>query len=83
MNVMPVSNPYAPRLPQNSPAHLRDIARRRWTAQREQERRRDAVSAIDHLNRIRRLRPGRSVASSRSPVYGMFSEFSEALFRAR
>ena len=78
MNVMSVSNPYAPRLPQNSPAHLRDMAKRRWMAQREQRRQRqsaqEAASSVDGVNRIRRLRPGRSAASSLSPVYGMFSE---------
>ena len=84
MNVMPVSNPYAPRLPLNSPAHLRDVAQRRWTAQREQQRklkrRQGATNVVDRVARIRRLRPGRSAANPLSPVYNMFNE---AVLRAR
>ena len=84
MNVMPVSNPYAPRPPQNSPEHLRDVARRRWMAQQDQQRKRKrrqlADNAIDRVTQIRRLRPGRAAANSLSPVYNMFNE---SFFRAR
>ena len=84
MNVISASNPYAPRLPLNSPTHLRDVAQRRWTAQREQDRkrkRRQAESSpADRLNRIRRLRPGQTAANSLSPIYTMFNE---SFFRVR
>ena len=87
MNVISASNPYAPRLPLNSPTHLRDVAQRRWTAQREQERKRRQAesssaenSSVDHLNRIRRLRPGQAAANSLSPVYNIFNE---SFFRVR
>ena len=84
MNVMPVSNPYAPELPQYSPTHLRNVAQRRWMAQREQERKlkrqQGAANTIDRVTEIRRLRPGRAVANSLSPVYSMFSE---SFFRTR
>lgn len=78
MNVMPVSNPYARELPQDSAAHLRDVARRRWLAQQEQERKQQrrqiASNAIDRVTQIRRLQPGRAAASPLSPVYSMFNE---------
>ena len=76
MNVISASNPYAPRLPLNSPTHLRDVAQRRWTAQREQERKRRQAesSPADRLKRIRRLRSGQAAANSLSPVYTVFSD---------
>ncbi len=78
MNVVPVSNPYAPELPQGGPTHLRDIARRRWLAQQElerkQKRQQGASRVIDRVSQIRRLRPGRSAANPLSPVYSMFNE---------
>jgi len=87
MNVMPAMNPYAPRPPQNSPALMREVARRRWMAEQRQERqlseKRNASNAnkvVDRVAQIRRLRPGRAAASSLSPVYNMFSE---AILRAR
>lgn len=84
MNVMPALNPYAPRPPQNSPALMREVARRRWMADQRRERqrteKRNASQVVDRVAQIRRLRPGRAAASSLSPVYNMFSE---AILRAR
>lgn len=84
MNVMPVSNPYAPELPHYSATHVRNVARRRWMAQQEQERKlkrqQGAANSVDRVARIRQLRPGRSVANPLSPVYNMFNE---AFFRGR
>ena len=82
MNVMPVSNPYAPELPPNSPAHLQSVARRRWMVQQERKlkRQQSGRNAVDRVARIRRLRPGRSTANSLSPVY---STFNESFFRGR
>lgn len=84
MNVMPALNPYAPRPPQNSPALMREVARRRWMADQKRERqlteKRNASKVVDRVAQIRRLRPGLAAASSLSPVYNMFSE---AVLRAR
>ena len=82
MNVMPVSNPYVPYPPQNSPMHLRYVAKRRWMAQQERERKRlqEATSVVDRVSQIRGLRPGRSRANPLSPVYNMFNE---SFLRAR
>lgn len=82
MNVMPVSNPYAPRPSENSPAHLHGIAKRRWMAQQERQLKRQpgASNVVDRVTQIRRLRPGRAAANSLSPVYNMFNE---SFFRAR
>ena len=84
MNVMPALNPYAPRPPQNSPALMREVARRRWIAERRRDRqlteKRNSSKVVTRAARIHRLRPGRAAASSLSPVYNMFSE---AILRAR
>ena len=78
MNVMPMANPHTPELPQYSPAHMRNVARRRWMAQKDRERKlkrqQGASNAIDRTGRVRRLRPGRSAANPLSPVYSMFNE---------
>ena len=78
MNVMPMANPYAPELPPYSAAHMQNVARRRWMAQQDRERKlkreQDAVNPVDRVSRIRRLRPGRAAASQLSPVYNMFNE---------
>lgn len=83
MNAMPETNPYTQTLPEGSQAYLQDVARRRWIAQREQEskrRRQRTAKAANRVTDIRRLRPGRAVANSLSPVYSMFSE---SFFRSR
>ncbi len=78
MNVMPVSSPYAPELPQYSAAHMHNVARRRWAAQREQERKlrrqQGATTATERVARIRQPRPDRSTANPLSPVYSLFNE---------
>ena len=77
-NVMPESSPYTRIQPQFKETYMREIARRRWLSQREQERRqarRQRINQVaDRVKQIQRLRPGRAVASSLSPVYSMFSE---------
>ena len=78
MNAMPDSNPYALVQPQLKETYMREIARRRWMSQQEQERkqaRRQRVSKVaDRVKQVQRLRPGHAVAHSLSPVYSMFSE---------
>lgn len=77
-NVMPESSPYTRIQPQFKETYMREIARRRWLSQREQERkqaRRQRINQVtDRVKQIQRLRPGQAVASSLSPVYSMFSE---------
>ena len=84
MNVIPMANPYATELPPYSAAHMQNVARRRWMAQQDRERKlkrvQDADHLVDRVSRVRRLRPGRAAASQFSPVYNMFNE---SFFRAR
>ncbi len=84
MNAMPESNPYSRIQPQHNETYMREIARRRWISQQEQARkqarRRQVAQVADRVSRIRRLRPGRAVAHSLSPVYNMFNE---SFFRGR
>lgn len=81
---MPESSPYARIQPQLNETYTREIARRRWVSQQEQARkqaRRQRVGkVVDRVSEIRRLRPGRVVANSLSPVYSMFNE---SFFRGR
>ena len=81
---MPDSNPYALGQPQLKETYMREIARRRWISQQEQERkqarRRQVTKVADRVKQIHRLRPGRAVANSLSPVYSMFNE---SFFRGR
>ena len=81
MIVVPDPNAYAqgsPLEPMDKDAHLRYVARRRWMAQREQERERlrgtQAARVVDRVKLIRELRSGRAVANSLSPVYSMFND---------
>ena len=78
MNVMPVWNPYVPEQTLHSAEHMRNVAYRRWMAQRDRERKlrrqQGAANDVDRVNRIRRLRPGRSAANPLSPVYNLFNE---------
>ncbi len=83
-NAMPDSSPYTPVQPQFKETYMREIARRRWISQqdqlRKQARRRRVANVADRVKQIQRLRPGRAVANSLSPVYSMFNE---SFFRAR
>ena len=83
-NAMPESSPYARIQPQLNETYMREIARRRWISQQEQARRqarRQQVAKVtDRVTQIRRLRPGRAVANSLSPVYSMFND---SFFRGR
>ncbi|MCY3923261.1 MAG: hypothetical protein OXG27_12840 [Chloroflexi bacterium] len=79
----PDPNPFAPSSAAERVAtetQMREVARRRWEAQREQERLRQRKQVVDRVKQIRQLRPGRAVANSLSPVYSMFNE---SFFRAR
>ncbi len=70
-------NPFAPTSTAERTAtetHMREIARRRWQAQQDQHRRRQRRLTLDRVKQIHRLRPGRAVANSLSPVYSMFTE---------
>ncbi len=59
-------------------AHWRYVARRRWIVQQAQQRERlrgeRAAMVDDRVKLIPKLRPGRAVASSLSPVYSMFND---------
>ena len=78
MNVMPIDNPHTAGLPQEGDAHLRDVAKRRWTIQREQKeqlkRRQREAELADRVQRFERLRPARKAARSLSPVYSLFTD---------
>ena len=84
INAMPESSPSARIQPPFKETYMREIARRRWMAQqeqmRQQARRRRVSKVVDRVSQIGRLRPGRSAASSLSPVYSMFNE---SFFRGR
>ncbi|MXX31639.1 MAG: hypothetical protein F4Z51_05280 [Chloroflexi bacterium] len=70
-------NPFAPTSTAERAAtetHMREIARRRWQSQQEQRRRRQRRLSLDRVKQIHRLRPGRAVANSLSPVYNMFTD---------
>ena len=70
-------NPFAPSTAaerQARESHMREMARRRWEAQQDLRRRRTRRLALDRVQQIRQLRPGRAVASSLSPVYNMFND---------
>ena len=83
-NAMPESSPYARIQPQLNETYMREIARRRWVSQqaqaRRQARRQQVAKVADRVTQIRRLRPGRAVANSLSPVYSMFND---SIFRGR
>ena len=83
MNVPPEPNPFAPSSTAERVAterQMREVARRRWQAQREQQRQRQRKQVVDRVKQVCQLRPGRAVANSLSPVYSMFNE---SFFRAR
>lgn len=76
-------NPFAPSSTAERVAtasQMREVARRRWEAQQEHERRRQRKQVVNRVKQIRQLRPGRAVANSLSPVYNMVNE---SFFRAR
>ena len=76
-------NPFAPSSAAERVAtetQMREVARRRWEAQQEHERKRQRKQVVDRVKQIRQLRPGRAVANSLSPIYNMFNE---SFFRAR
>ncbi|MYD53186.1 MAG: hypothetical protein F4W96_02595 [Chloroflexi bacterium] len=76
-------NPFAPSSAAERVAtetQMREVARRRWEAQQEHERKRQRKQVVDRVKQIRHLRPGRAVANSLSPIYSMFNE---SFFRAR
>ncbi len=83
-NAMPESSPYARIQPQLNETYMREIARRRWVSQeaqaRKQARRQQLGRVTDRVTQVRRLRPGRAVANSFSPVYSMFND---SFFRGR
>ena len=79
-------NPFAPSSTAERVAtetQMREVARRRWQAQKEHQqqlRQRRRKQVVDRVKQVRQLRPGRAVANSLSPVYNMFNE---SIFRAR